>query len=125
MRASMLTSARFGTFFKVSRSEVSRLAIISGRVAFLAPEIGMAPVSGLPPTMLMRSMDEAPFVIFSATRARRDNCDGSAAWPLDVTSRLAGGPLIAACARADARLLLAFAQVGAQLLGEPLAAALR
>ena len=32
------------------------LAIISGRVAFLAPEIGMVPDSGRPPTMRMRSM---------------------------------------------------------------------
>ncbi len=52
----MLTSARFGTFLRVSRSAVSRLAIISGRVAFLAPEIGMVPLKGLPPTIEMRSM---------------------------------------------------------------------
>ena len=32
------------------------LAIISGSVAFLAPEIGIVPFSGLPPTMRMRSM---------------------------------------------------------------------
>src|SRR5690242_318670 len=32
------------------------LAIISGRVAFLAPEIGIEPLSGRPPTMRMRSI---------------------------------------------------------------------
>jgi hypothetical protein len=35
---------------------VSRLAIISGSAAFLAPEIGIAPWSGAPPVMRMRSM---------------------------------------------------------------------
>src|SRR5215470_10339978 len=35
---------------------VSRLAIISGSVAFLAPEIGIVPLSRRPPTMRMRSM---------------------------------------------------------------------
>ena len=56
MRASRLTSARFGTFFNVTRSDVSRLAIISGSAAFFAPEIGMMPFSCPPPTILMRSM---------------------------------------------------------------------
>src|SRR6185436_3120923 len=32
------------------------LAIISGSVAFFAPEIGIEPLSGRPPTMRMRSM---------------------------------------------------------------------
>ncbi len=40
MRLSRATSARRGTFSRVSVSSVSRLAIISGRAAFLAPEIG-------------------------------------------------------------------------------------
>ena len=35
---------------------MSRLAIISGSVAFFAPDIGMVPLSGRPPTMRMRSM---------------------------------------------------------------------
>ena len=37
---------------------VSRLAIISGSAAFLAPEIGIVPLSRLPPTILMRSMGQ-------------------------------------------------------------------
>jgi len=41
--ASRLTSARFGTFFSVSRSGVSRLAIISGSAAFFAPEMAIWP----------------------------------------------------------------------------------
>ena len=44
----------------ISVSSVSRLAIISGRAAFLAPEIGIAPLSSLPPTMRMRSMRMSP-----------------------------------------------------------------
>ena len=35
---------------------VSSEAIISGRAAFFAPEIGMTPFSGWPPTMRMRSI---------------------------------------------------------------------
>ena len=35
---------------------VSNEAIISGRAAFFAPEIGMVPLSFLPPTMRMRSI---------------------------------------------------------------------
>src|SRR3954451_16665388 len=56
MRTSRFTSASSGTFFRVSRSRVSREAIISGRAAFLAPEIGIVPWSLLPPTMRIRSM---------------------------------------------------------------------
>src|SRR5665213_4109035 len=56
MRFSMATSARRGTLSRVSVSSVSRLAIISGRAAFLAPEIGIVPFKRLPPTMRMRSM---------------------------------------------------------------------
>jgi len=58
MRASVTTSARFGTFLRVSRSDVSRLVIISGRAAFLAPEMERVPLRALPPTMLMRSMGQ-------------------------------------------------------------------
>jgi hypothetical protein len=56
MRPSSVTSARLGTFLSVRRSGVSRLAIISGRAAFFAPEMAIVPFKGLPPTMLMRSM---------------------------------------------------------------------
>ena len=42
-----MTSASRGTFSRISVSSVSRLAIISGSVAFLAPEIGMVPLSAL------------------------------------------------------------------------------
>ena len=50
------TSARCGTFSSVSVSSVKSEAIISGKAAFLAPEIGMIPRSSLPPVILMRSM---------------------------------------------------------------------
>ena len=42
-----MTSASRGTFSRISVSSVSRLAIISGSVAFLAPEIGMRAVQPL------------------------------------------------------------------------------
>src|SRR5256885_11244732 len=51
MCCSCVTSARRGTFSSTSVSSVSRLAIISGSVAFFAAEIGIVPFSGLPPTM--------------------------------------------------------------------------
>ena len=47
MRCSWMTSASRGTFSRISVSSVSRLAIISGSVAFLAPEIGIVPFSAL------------------------------------------------------------------------------
>src|ERR1044071_2032312 len=56
MRWSSTTSASRGTFSRISVSCVSRLAIISGSVAFLAPEIGMTPLSFCPPTIRMRSI---------------------------------------------------------------------
>src|SRR3954465_5924067 len=56
MRRSSATSARRGTFWSSSVSAVSRLAVISGRAAFLAPEIGIVPWSGPPPLILIRSM---------------------------------------------------------------------
>ena len=70
MRASVLTSARFGTFLRVSRSWVRRLAIISGSAAFLAPEIDKLPLSGFPPSMLMRSMLMRPVRYCSISRKR-------------------------------------------------------
>src|SRR5580704_520762 len=60
MRSSSPTSARRGTLSRIKVSSVRRLAIISGRVAFLAPEIGMVPWSGRPPTIRMRSMFQPP-----------------------------------------------------------------
>src|SRR5690606_36183697 len=56
MRSSCLTSARRGTFCSTSGSSVSRAAIISGRAAFLAPEIGISPFSSLPPIKRIRSI---------------------------------------------------------------------
>src|SRR5262249_39464319 len=56
MRCKRPTSARRGTFSRTSVSSVRRLAIIKGSVAFLAPEIGMLPLSLRPPAMRMRSM---------------------------------------------------------------------
>ena len=51
-----MTSARRGTFSRINVSSVSRLAIMSGNVAFLAPEIGIVPLRRCPPTMRIRSM---------------------------------------------------------------------
>ncbi len=56
MRCSRTTSASRGTLSRISVSSVSRLAIISGSVAFLAPDIGIVPLSRCPPTMRIRSM---------------------------------------------------------------------
>src|SRR4051794_16431012 len=56
MRCNWATSASRGTLSRISVSSVSRAAIIRGSAAFLAPEIGMVPLRGLPPTMRMRSM---------------------------------------------------------------------
>src|SRR5216683_1762225 len=63
MRCSRLTSARRGTLSRMSVWSVSRLAIISGSVAFFAPEIGIAPLSGRPPTMRMRSILVCPRLV--------------------------------------------------------------
>src|SRR5476649_337692 len=51
-----MTSARRGTLSRISVSSVSKLAIINGNVAFLAPEIGMVPFKRWPPMMRIRSM---------------------------------------------------------------------
>ncbi|MNL69255.1 hypothetical protein D3C87_1940870 [compost metagenome] len=56
MRESAVTSERRGTLVSVSVSSVRRLAIISGRAAFLAPEIGMAPLRRWPPVMRILSI---------------------------------------------------------------------
>ena len=64
MRWSCTTSARRGTLSRISVSLVSRPAIISGRAAFFAPEIGIAPLSLLPPTMRMRSIFVVPEIRF-------------------------------------------------------------
>src|ERR1041384_1724590 len=70
MRSSRPTSARCGTLSRISVSSVKRLAIISGRVAFLAPEIGIAPFKGRPPAIRIRSMTPrclSPFLAFRPT----------------------------------------------------------
>src|SRR5439155_14346040 len=53
-------SARSGRLARTSGSPVKRLAAISGRAAFLAPPIGIVPLSGVPPRIRMRSMTSAP-----------------------------------------------------------------
>src|SRR5215831_6569588 len=60
MRWSKVTSASRGTLSRTSVLSVSRLAIINGKVAFLAPEIGIVPLSLCPPQMRMRSMPPLP-----------------------------------------------------------------
>ena len=56
MRTSAAMSASRGTLTSSRVAPVSRLAIISGSAAFLAPEIGIVPLSGTPPVMWMRSI---------------------------------------------------------------------
>src|SRR6266566_2385352 len=60
MRWSRPTSASRGTLSRTSVLSVSKLAIINGKVAFLAPEIGIVPLSLWPPWMRMRSMPPPP-----------------------------------------------------------------
>src|SRR6516162_391976 len=60
MRWSKFTSASRGTLSRTSVLSVSKLAIINGKVAFLAPEIGIVPLSLWPPQMRMRSMPPPP-----------------------------------------------------------------
>ncbi len=56
IRSSCVTSASSGMFSSVSVSLVSSEAIISGSAAFLAPEIGMTPLSWFPPTIFILSI---------------------------------------------------------------------
>src|SRR5918998_6427622 len=60
MRRRSCTSARRGTLTSSSVSSVRRLAIIRGRAAFFAPEIGITPLSGAPPRITIRSIPKAP-----------------------------------------------------------------
>ena len=60
MRDRSITSASLGTLFKTNVSRVSRLAIIRGSAAFLAPLMGMVPLRRWPPTMRIRSMTIIP-----------------------------------------------------------------
>ena len=62
MRWRRRTSARRGTLDNVSVPGVSSDTIISGKAAFLAPEIGMLPFSRLPPRMRIRSISSSPAV---------------------------------------------------------------
>jgi hypothetical protein len=56
MRSSNATSCSLGTLPRRKVSSVSKLAIISGKAAFLAPLMGMVPVRRWPPLILIRSM---------------------------------------------------------------------
>src|SRR3984893_17817077 len=60
MRWSKFTSASRGTLSRTSVLSVSMLAIINGKVAFLATEIGIVPLSIWPPQMRTRSMPPPP-----------------------------------------------------------------
>src|SRR3954469_9160693 len=136
MRCKVTTSARRGTLSRTSVSSVRRLAIINGSVAFLAPEIGIVPVSGLPPTMRIRSICEyrprlwTPLGIpneFASSPYGPKNQYGNSAFMLVVANsagigarrRLAGRLL--ASVRPLPRLLLAplevFPQGGPQTVG--------
>src|SRR5262249_20802838 len=137
MRANVLTSARFGTFLRVSRSGVSRLAIISGRAAFLAPEMGGLPFRCLPPMMLMRCLRCARPSRLWMFAAKVDLCDAIALASHSYATRQAKKRSAAFFVRivrdlmhgrtpcsTGARLGLALGQIGAQLRGQTLLASL-
>src|SRR5215831_6428328 len=126
MRANVLTSARFGTFLRVSRSGVSRLAIISGRAAFLAPEMGRLPFRCLPPTMLMRSMRCTPSAVAIGDRlyATRQAKKRSSAFFVRIIRNLMHGRTLHRGSGLGAGLGLALGQVGAQLRRQTLLASL-
>src|SRR5262245_15764614 len=71
----------------MSVSSVSRLAIINGRVAFLAPEIGIVPLSLWPPLIRIRSMPPPRVRRFAADAEQLQVCGKWAAPSL-------AGPLI-------------------------------
>ena len=50
-------SASFGTLESTSGDSVRSAAAMSGKAAFLAPLMGIAPASRTPPSMRMRSMN--------------------------------------------------------------------
>src|SRR5947209_5662017 len=104
-------SARSGRLARTSGSAVKRLAAISGRAAFLAPPIGIVPVSGVPPRIRMRSMTWAPDAgCFYGREGRRS----SRRVVVPPARRGFGrGLLLGTC------LLLAAMQVFAQRAGEP------
>ena len=54
----VVMSPRCGRFESVSVSSVSRLAVIRGSAAFLAPLMRISPSRGWPPMILILSMDE-------------------------------------------------------------------
>ncbi len=76
----MRTSESRGTFSRTSVSGVSRLAIIKGSAAFFAPEMGIDPLSLLPPTILMRSMDDFARLLARRMRAGRGVLLPRACW---------------------------------------------
>src|SRR5258708_37858188 len=71
MRCNGAPAARRGTLSRISVSSVRRPVIISGSAAFLAPEIGMVPLSLLPPTIRMRSMRVSTLMILGKYMAKR------------------------------------------------------
>src|SRR4051794_31996550 len=88
MRCSWATSASRGTLSSTSVSGVNKPAIISGSAAFLAPEIGMVPLSVLPPTIRIRSMPFPAEIVRSwvASVVILRRFDGIAATGIDVAS---------------------------------------
>jgi hypothetical protein len=52
----VLISANAGTLLSTKGSSVKRHAAINGSAAFLAPEMGISPLSGTPPCMRMASI---------------------------------------------------------------------
>src|ERR1700722_739305 len=69
MRCNWATSASRGTLSRISVCSDSRPAIIKGKAAFFAPEIGMVPLSLLPPTIRIRSMPKP--ALFAAHKVYR------------------------------------------------------
>ena len=122
MRSSMRTSARLGTFSRVSVSLVSSAAIISGRAAFLAPEMRMTPFSACPPVMRMRSINP-PFQLRARSlRGRGPSADFAARAdiPRIVRRRIVRSRSVRRRVRSPAipALRLAPAQIRAQRIGE-------
>src|SRR5580692_3690153 len=120
MRSSRPTSARRGTLSRIKVSSVRRLAIISGSVAFLAPDIGIVPWSGRPPTIRMRSIFSAPAAFSRPTRS-------AAYLPARIAAKVGNGSDIGIGRRhilglAAARLLLAALEVFPQRRRQPRAA---
>ncbi len=127
--AMVAMSARSGTFDKDSTPSVKMLAAMIGRAAFLAPLIGMAPESGLPPLMRILS-NESSCGDGSCRTVSAADCVQEMAFLIQrreaVSNRATHGPqapatpgsatVLALGRRAPARLRLAAQEIGPKRL---------